>query len=186
MHWCVISGLLAMIAFTAMSKGISVDWQHRKGYVSQNLQDERLIEKLGGVQTAVVQIWTPIPSDAGVLGNFLSKKEPVIVTIQWTGEKGSRESFADRVARIILQNDPRVQKQDLIQIKIGRSYDLGIASGNDYQNFTHTPAEWQQRVFGSPTAPNTSPVPALADGLASFALEVDRRGVEEDDVQVRE
>jgi hypothetical protein len=29
-------------------------------------------------------------------------------------------------------------------------------------------------------------VPALADGLAALALEVDRHGVEEDDVQVGE
>jgi hypothetical protein len=34
-----------------------------------------------------------------------------------------------------------------MRIEIGRSYSLGIASGNDYQSFTHTPGEWNQRLF---------------------------------------
>ncbi len=148
LHWWVIICFLFMIALTALSKGISVDWQQKSGYVSQHLQDERLIEKLGGVQMADVLIWSPIRSDSGTRGNFLPKKEPATVIVQWTGKIEAREAFADQVARVILQNDPHVQKQELIRIEIGRSYDLGIASGNDLSIFIHTPIEWSRRVQG--------------------------------------
>ena len=86
--------------------------------------------------------------------NFLPKKKAARITVGWNGRLADREAFADQVAAIILQNDSRAQKQDVIQIKVGLRYDLGIASGNDYQSFTHTPEEWHDRVFGIvPTAP---------------------------------
>ena len=147
-HWGVIGSFLFLIAFTALSKGIDIEWQHKTGHVSQRLQDERRIEQLGGVQTAEAQLWVPIQLDGGAFANFLPKKKDARITVEWNGEMADREAFADQVAAIILQNDPRAQKQDVIQIKVGRRYDLGIASGNDYQSFTHTFEEWHQRAFG--------------------------------------
>jgi hypothetical protein len=119
--------------------------------------DESLIEKLDKVQAADVRIWIPIPFSGSALGRFLPKQQPFTVVVQWTGERGMREALADQVAGIVLKCDPRTQKQDLIQIEIGRSYDLGIASGKDYESFTHTQLEWDQRVFGYPPASNTLP-----------------------------
>ena len=156
-HWWVISGFLFLVALTALSKGISVESEHRMSYVSQRLNDERLIKELGGVQKAEVRIWTPSPLDATAIGNFLPKKKPATIIIQRTGEAGSRELFADQAAGIILKCDPRAQKEDLIRVEIGRSYSLGFASGNDYQIFTHTPAEWTQRLFDSSPASSTPP-----------------------------
>ncbi len=73
------------------------------------------------------------------------------------GETGAREAFADQVAEIILQNDPRVEKQDLVSIEVGQSYSLGFASSNDYQIFTRTPAEWHQRVLGVASTKGETP-----------------------------
>lgn len=155
-HWSVIGGFWLLIAFAYLSKGITTDWQKKSGRVSQNIQDERLIANLGGVQTDKVRVFMPIPLYGGALGNLFPKKRNAIVTVQWDKATASRETFADQVAAIILQSDSRAQKEDSIQIRIGRSYDLVISSGNDYQSFTHTPAEWSQRVLGAtpPGAPS--------------------------------
>jgi hypothetical protein len=155
-HWWIISSFLFLIVFTAMSKGISIEWRQKSGHVSQQSEDARLIEKLGDVQTAKVLIWGPTQLDGSALGNFLPKKKAGRITVEWKGKMAAREAFADQVASIILQNDPRAQKQDLIRIQVGRSYSLVIASGNDYQSFTHTPEEWRQRAFGP--LPDASPV----------------------------
>jgi uncharacterized RDD family membrane protein YckC len=151
LHWAVISGFMTLIAFAALSKGINIDWRQKSGYVSQTLSDERLIEKLGGVRAAKVILWTPVQSDRSAYGNFISKKIPSKITVQWTGETVAREAFANQVAGIILKSDPRAEKQDVIRVEVGRSYSLGFASGNDYQSFSHTPAEWRQLVSGTPT-----------------------------------
>jgi uncharacterized RDD family membrane protein YckC len=158
LHWSVIGSFWLLIAFAYLSKGITTDWQHKSAYISQYLQEEQLIANLGGVQTDRVRIFMPIPLDGSALGNLVPKKRNAIVTVQWDKATASRETFADQVAGIILKSDPRAQKEDSIQIRIGRSYDLVISSGNDYQYFTHTPAEWSQRVLGASPAPNTSPV----------------------------
>ena len=155
-HGWVIGFFLCLIAFTALSKGIDIEWQHRSGHVSPRLIDERLIEKLDDVQTAKVLLWRPTQLDGSVLANVLPKKTGRI-TVEWKGEMGAREALADQVASLILQNDPGAQKQDLIRIEVGRSYDLGIAFGNDYQNFTHTPEEWHQRALTP--LPDAAPVP---------------------------
>ena len=158
-HLGVIGSYLLLIAFTALSKGLDIEWQHKTGYVSQRSKDEHLIESLGGVQTAETQFWVPIQSERSAFSSFLPKKKDGRITVEWNGRLPDREAFANQVAAIILQNDPRAQNQDVIQIKVGRRYDLGIASGNNYQSFTHTPEEWHKRVFGIvPDAPS-SPEP---------------------------
>jgi uncharacterized RDD family membrane protein YckC len=157
MHWWAISSFLLLLTLTALSKGVSINWHQKSGHVYQDEEDARLIEKLGGVQTSEVRVLGSNRSDRGAILNLLPKKKRAIVTVQWTGEAGDRQSIADQAARIILQNDPRVEKQDLIRIEVGRVYDLGIASGNDYQTFTHTYAEWSQRVLGA--SPAQSPTP---------------------------
>jgi len=149
LHWSVICSYLILIALAELSKGITTDWQQKSAYISQFLQEEQLIAKLGGVQTGKVRIFMPIPYDGSALGNLVPKKRNAIVTVQLDRSTANREIFADQVAAIVLQTDTRAKKEDSIQIRIGRSYDLVISSGNDYQYFTHTPAEWHQRVLAA-------------------------------------
>jgi uncharacterized RDD family membrane protein YckC len=112
LHWAVLSSFLFLIAFTALSEGITIGWRQKSGHVSQNLVDEQLIEKLAGVQTAEVRLWTPIQSDGSALGMYLSKKKPATIIVDWTGQMGAREALTDQVAEVILKSDPRAQKQD--------------------------------------------------------------------------
>lgn len=141
-HWSVIGAFLLLIVFAELSKGVSVASLPRSGYVNQNLVDELFVERLAEVQAADVRIWIPIPLSNSALGHFFPKKQPFTIVVQEAGEIRMREALADQVAAILLKCDPRAQKQDLIRVEIGRNYNLGITSGNDYQSFTHTPAEW--------------------------------------------
>jgi len=148
MHWWVIGAFLSLLTLTALSKGISINWHLKSGHVYQNEEDVRLIEKLGGVQTAEVLVSGTIHQDGYAIRAILPKKKCVTVIVQWNGEIGARQSFAGQVAKIILQYDPRAEEQDLVRIEVGRSFNLGIASGNDNESFIYTPTEWHQRVFG--------------------------------------
>lgn len=65
----------------------------------------------------------------------------------WTGERSDDEAFADKVAKVILQNDPLAQDHDVLRIVIVRGYDLGIARAQHTDPFERTPAEWKARLF---------------------------------------
>jgi hypothetical protein len=98
------------------------------------------------VQRARVNVQRPLK------WNNTGAKKTLAISVQWKGESGDREEFSNQVARLILQNDPRVQEYDLISIVMIREYDLGIASEKNSLTFVHTPVEWCQRVLGASPA----------------------------------
>jgi hypothetical protein len=125
-----------------------------RGYFTQQSRDEWQMERLRGVQAAEIRVWNPSLLKSGTLQSIAPKQKRATVVISWQGKSSGREALADEAVKILIQGDPRLKEQELIRVKIGRSYNLGIASGNDYQNFTHTPAEWSQRLAGGPGLTN--------------------------------
>jgi hypothetical protein len=69
------------------------------------------------------------------------------VSAFWAGERSDDEAFADKVAKLILQNDPQAQDHDVLRIVVVRGYDLGIARARRTYPFEWTPAEWKARLF---------------------------------------
>lgn len=56
------------------------------------------------------------------------------------------QSLADRTARIILNRDPSVAKEDEIAVTIVYGHDIGIASSWRSRSFAHSPGQWRQRL----------------------------------------
>jgi hypothetical protein len=63
----------------------------------------------------------------------------------------------DPVAQLILQNDPKVQENDLLWIGLIRGYNLGIAHALVSHYFEHTPSDWRARLFGTWPAESSTP-----------------------------
>jgi hypothetical protein len=81
------------------------------------LEDVRLIEGLRGVQVAGAQglNWSN-------WGNG-EKKKILVINVYWTGKSADEESFADQVAKLILEHDLKVKEYDLLRVTIIRGYD---------------------------------------------------------------
>jgi uncharacterized RDD family membrane protein YckC len=139
-HWLILGSLLVFISVGTAILGKKIaEW----GPFPQMLQDVRLIENMEGVQQAGVQDLTQSNWGGGEM------KKIFVINVFWTGKSGDEEAFASRVARVILQNDPKVQEHDLLRIVIFRGYDIGIANARVSHFFEHSPAEWNARLFGT-------------------------------------
>jgi uncharacterized RDD family membrane protein YckC len=55
---------------------------------------------------------------------------------------GDAQELAARAARAVLAADPAAAACDLIDVKITRGYDLGIAAGHVSKTLRHSPKEW--------------------------------------------
>jgi hypothetical protein len=55
-------------------------------------------------------------------------------------------AFADRVAARVLAEDSRLGTQDLLGIALAYGYDIGIATAWNSQTFSHSPAQWRERL----------------------------------------
>jgi uncharacterized RDD family membrane protein YckC len=138
MHWVILGGL-AILLFVS---GKLVENRLEKwGQMPQLLADVRLVEGMAGVQNAGVQDLSSKNYSSGVTKKFL------IVNAFWTGKSSDGEAFADKVAKLILQNDPQAQDHDVLRVVVIRGYDLGIARAQQRDPFERTPAEWKARVF---------------------------------------
>ena len=137
MHWAILGSLL--VIFT-LAGGILTKKLLNWGPMPQLFQDITLIEKMDGVQQAGAQAqtnWTG--SDA--------KRKTLELTIRWTGKSKDQEAFADRVAKVILENDQHIQDYDQMLIQVIEGYDLGIAHFSLSHSFEHTPEEWRARAI---------------------------------------
>jgi uncharacterized RDD family membrane protein YckC len=56
------------------------------------------------------------------------------------------EAFADKIARIALDNHIAANDKDLIVVTVSYGYDIGIASAQTSKIFTHSPADWRTRL----------------------------------------
>ena len=152
MHWRILRwSLMLLILFSYSIWSVSSKWQ-KSGHISQRLEDTRLIEQLTLVQYARIENWRPPKGFNAFTKDPLLANNALVISVSWVGEAKDREAFADQVAGLILQNDPKAQEHDQISIRVGRSYHLGIASGGQAQTFTHTPAEWRQRSLAASKA----------------------------------
>jgi uncharacterized RDD family membrane protein YckC len=138
MHW-VILGVLAILVLG--SEKLVGNRLEKWGPMPQLLADVRLVEGMAGVQRAGVQDLNWTSSHSGVT------KRLFIVSAFWTGERSDDEAFADKVAKLILQNDPQAQDHDVLRVVVIRGYDLGIARAQRTDPVERTPAEWKARLF---------------------------------------
>lgn len=140
-HWAVLGSLLALFAVLA---GIQINIMAKRGSMLQMRQDAGMIEQMDGVQRARVRDFLLHNRSGG------GAKKTLIFSIR-TDKPVDQESFADEVAKTVLQNDQYAKDYDQLTIRIFRGYDIGIASHWNHEDFEHTPEEWRQRVhLGSP------------------------------------
>jgi uncharacterized RDD family membrane protein YckC len=60
------------------------------------------------------------------------------------------DPLANRLAHIILAQDPSAEKENLIAISLHYGYDIGIASGWQSRNFAFSPDGWRKRFSQLP------------------------------------
>ncbi len=156
-HWRILRWCLTLLILFSYSIWTLDKKVEKSSSVIQWHEDIRLINQLDRVQAASEKILRPVKWNGFMKDNPLVSKKTLVITVWWTGEPKDREIFADRVAKVVLLNDARAREQDLLWIVVVRSYDIGIASGGKSQTFTHTPAEWSQRVLGNPLAKTSAP-----------------------------
>jgi uncharacterized RDD family membrane protein YckC len=139
-HWAILGSLLLVLG---VGTGILGKKLGKWGPFPELLEDVRLIEELRGVQVAGAQDlnWTN-------WGNG-EKKKILVINVYWTGKSADDESFADQVAKLILEHDSKVRDRDLLRVTIIRGYDIGIAHAQVSHPYEHTPAEWNARLVGS-------------------------------------
>lgn len=61
----------------------------------------------------------------------------------------SFEEAANNAARLILANYPNAKNKNFLTISVVYGFDIGIASGWQRQNFSHSPAEWESIIAGA-------------------------------------
>jgi uncharacterized RDD family membrane protein YckC len=138
-QWAILGGLLVIISVAA---GIISTTLEKRPPFPQMQQDAGLVEHMEGVQRARVRdMLLHSSSDGGA-------KKNLVLSITLKSKFLNQEAFANEVARIILQNDRSAQNYDQLSIWLFRGYDIGIATRWNHQEFTHTPAEWRERVLG--------------------------------------
>jgi len=145
-HWAILASLLVLLS---LATGILGNKLAKWGSFPQMLQDVRLIEDMKGVQQAGVQDLT--------WNNWSGseRKKIYVVNVFWIGKSADEETFANRVAKLILKGDPKVQEHDLLRITMIRGYDLGIAHAQVSHPFERTPADWNAHLLGT-SAPDSS------------------------------
>jgi hypothetical protein len=138
-HWAVVGTLLVL---SVVGGGVSYQLS-KSGFFPELWQDLQLVEHMDGVQSGNALVsWSH--SASGEL-----TKRTLIIRIIYSQKAWSPEAMADQAVRLILQNDKNVHDYDMLQIVITRGYDLGIAHGSFTWKFEHTPADWNQRLFGA-------------------------------------
>ena len=152
-HWVILSALSVTVL---VGGGILGNKLTKWGPFPELLEDARLVETVGGVQSAGVQDLI-----SRSWGSAQSKKT-LLVSIRWTGKAGSETGFADEIAKLLVRQDPKVKDHDTLRIILIRGYDLGLAHAEVTHSYEHTPAAWNDRLFGpQPTVvPSQSPAPA--------------------------
>lgn len=156
-HWRILRWYLTLLVLFSCSIWTLDKKMENSSSVIQWQEDVRLIEQLDRVQAVREKIFKPLKWNGFMKNNPLVSKKTFVITVWWTGEPKDREVFADRVAKLILLTNPRAHEQDLLWIVVVRGYNIGIASGGKSETFKHTPAEWSQRVLGTPLAKTSAP-----------------------------
>lgn len=106
----------------------------------QMWKDARLIEQVQGVQRAHLR---------GLLlhGPDGTVKKSLVASIIVRPKSLYQTTFADEVARMILNNDPNALSYDELSIRLFYGYDIGIFNRWDHLDFARPPAEWRQHLL---------------------------------------
>lgn len=147
-HWAILASLLVLLA---LATGILGNKLAKSGAFVQMLQDVRLIEDMEGVQQAGVQDLTWSSWSGG------ERKKIFVINVFWIGKSADEEALANRVAKLILENDPKVQEHDLLSVRMIRGYDIGIAHAQVSHPFERTPADWKAHLLGISPAEGSAP-----------------------------
>jgi uncharacterized RDD family membrane protein YckC len=142
-HWAILGTLVVVFCLVS---GTLLKKVEQLGPFPQLFRDIALIEKMDGVQQASAQKLTNYFGDG-------PKKVSLIVTIRWTGKYEDQEAFADRAAKVIVENDPNLPADDMLQITVVRGYDLGFAHFSMSHTVDHTTAEWKSSLPKPPSPP---------------------------------
>lgn len=145
-HWVILgSALVVLFSAAGILAKKAMNW----GPFPQMFKDASAIEGMPGVQRAGVQDLTS--------WNNGTKRKIFVVSISWMGKPSDQRAFADSVARVILRNDPGVQRYDDLRIIMIRGYDLGIAHAQVSRSFEDSPANWDTRLFKTAMSGSTAP-----------------------------
>jgi uncharacterized RDD family membrane protein YckC len=147
-HWVILGSLLVVLF---LGTGILGNKLTKWGPFPQLLEDVRLVEGMAGVQAAGVQDLKWNNWGGG------DKKTILVINVHWAGRSADEQAFADQVAKLIIEHDPKVKEHDLLRVVMIRGYDLGIAHAQVSHPYEHTPPEWNARLFG--TSPAAEPTP---------------------------
>jgi RDD family len=147
MHFVILGILLLALC---LGTGVLGDKLANWAPFPQMLEDVRLVEGMQDVQSAGEQERV----SSGWSGE--NKRKTLVVTVSWSGQPDGREVFADQVARVILQHNPKVKEHDSLRIVLIRGFDLGIAHAQITYPFERTPDQWSSRLFGTTLPPTSS------------------------------
>jgi uncharacterized RDD family membrane protein YckC len=143
-HWLIAGALLTVLAVAGAVLKIEIREWDPLDQLPLMMENVRLVEQVDGVQSAGVV------KNTGYNGRTLA----LSVTIRCNCEEGAEEAIADKAARELLRGDPHISDYPVINIVVGRGYDIGIASTLTSKRFSDTPDRWSERVLGTPLAPD--------------------------------
>jgi hypothetical protein len=126
-------------------------------YFGQRLASSSLFVELLSVQHALQQD-PDVRHASAVVGvnKFFGKNQSATTThifsssIVLSRRVTDVDSLANRLARIILDQDASAGKEDEIAISIHYGYDIGIASAWRNRDFAFSPEQWRKRFSGLP------------------------------------
>jgi uncharacterized RDD family membrane protein YckC len=126
-------------------------------YFGQRLASSSLFVELLSVQHALQQD-PDVRRASAVVGvnKFFGKNQSATTThifsssIVLSRRVTDVDSLANRLARIILDQDASAGKEDEIAISIHYGYDIGIASAWRNRDFAFSPEQWRKRFSGLP------------------------------------
>jgi uncharacterized RDD family membrane protein YckC len=136
-HWAVVGAILVVFGVVP---AILEPLLLKKDTFAQMMADARIVESIDGVQNAGVHQISAFQTGARGATKLLS------IDINWTGDAGNEEQLADRVAKLLIENDRSLQNYSKLRIAITRGYDLGIGSHWASRAFAYSPDEWRSRV----------------------------------------
>lgn len=143
-HWIIACALFVILGPGLCA--IVVQLMHW-GPFEQLLEDRRIVQQLDGVQSVSVTVATEHNGSTGKSATLLN------ILIRCDCEPSTQEGLADEAVKLLVTSDPNFQKYAAVRVFISRGYDIGIAWSMALQRFSDTPSGWNERLFGTSTAP---------------------------------
>lgn len=137
-HWIFAGSILIASA----AAGVLVPKQMQGTASAEFADGVRQVEKLPGVQTAVIR--RVVNSSGG------TKNVSLVVDVRCTISTTDEEALANQVADSLITINPNVEQFSTLRVVLIRGYDIGIAHSWFSQTYSDTPAGWKRQFFGVP------------------------------------